>query len=172
MNEQKSRSKCLLRFSFVPSFLSESHPSCRPTASVTRHPSAAAALGAPVARREVGLVSYPSGLTATIGSFDRRLRPACTASGYSGATDHAERSRCDESPRPTSGHGVRRRALRPLSSGTTAAFSGSLTADRLPLDSIFNQTTGAGGTERGAPLGAQASAVSIAFRRAPSGAAR
>jgi len=47
--------------------------------------------------------------------------------------------------------------------GTTVAFT---------LDPGLGQTTGAGGTERGAPLGAQAWAVSIAFRRAPSGAAR
>jgi len=49
-----------------------------------RHPSAAAALGAPVARREV----RPA------------LGPACTAFADSNGTDHPERTRREESLRP------------------------------------------------------------------------
>ena len=75
-----------------------------------------------VARREDPR-SYSFGPATTIGQFDRRSGPACTVSGYSGFTDHPDRSRRAESLRPTSGHGVRPRALRPLSSGTTAAYS-------------------------------------------------
>jgi len=42
---------------------------------VTRHPSAAAALGAPVARREVGLRSYPFGPATTKGLSSRGIAP-------------------------------------------------------------------------------------------------
>src|SRR4029079_4394675 len=86
--------KQLMRLSAAAS---ESQQSYRPTASV-------------IARREVGLRSYTLGPATTKGLFDRRSGLACTALASSKDTDHTDRSRRAESLRPTSGHGVRRRA--------------------------------------------------------------
>ena len=64
-----------------------------------------------LAHREVGLRSYTFAPATTIGPFARRPGPACTVPAHSHCTDHPDRSRRAESLHPTSGHGVRRRAL-------------------------------------------------------------
>jgi len=56
-----------------------------------------------IARREVGLRSYPFGPATTKGLFDRRSGPACTVIASSEDTDRPDRSRRAESLRPTSG---------------------------------------------------------------------
>ena len=88
----------------------------RPLGSPARLPA-----GAPY--RSPGSRPRDHSVPTTIGLFDRRSGLAHRLV-HSQSTDHPDRSRREESLRPTSGHGVRRRALRPPPPGTTTAFSG------------------------------------------------
>ena len=84
-----------------------------------------------VARREVATALVHCGTATTKGPFDRRSGLACTASAHSEGLDWITQREVVAMNRfvATSGHGMRRRALRPLPSGT-------ITASYMRLDGI------------------------------------